>query len=108
MGQVVKSFMGIFFLSVLVLIGCGIVGAQLSSVQARNYKTAVITEISDSGCNQQVINSCIHQAKEDGYGLAVVVRENNGKRVAEVTLEYDYRIPFLNYSSKYKLRGYAV
>ncbi len=108
MGQVVKSFMGIFFLVALVLLGCGILGAQMSSVQARDYKAAVITEISDSGCNQTVIDSCISQAVSDGYGLKVILYEYDGRKMAEVTLEYDYCIPFLNYKTKHQLRGYAV
>ena len=108
MGQIIKSFMGLFFLVMLIMLGCGIIGAQLDSVQARDYKAAVITEISDSGCNQSVIESCISQAESDGYALEVVVFESNGRRMAEITLEYDYRIPFLNYRNKYQLRGYAV
>lgn len=108
MNQIIKAFTGIFFLMMLMLLGCGIVSAQMSSVYARAYKSAVVTELEDSGCSQLVIESCITQAQKDGYGLQIKVLERDGKRMAEVTLEYDYRIPFLNYTSKYKLRGYAV
>lgn len=108
MSQIIKAFTGIFFLVLLMLFGCGIVSAQMSSVYARAYKSAVVTELEDSGCSQPVIESCITQAQKDGYGLEIRVWERDGKRIAEVTLEYDYRIPILNYTSKYKLRGYAV
>lgn len=108
MSQAIKAFLGIFFLMMLMLLGCEITGAQMSSVYARDYKAAVMAEISDSGCNQNVIDSCVAQAREDGYDLDVLVWEQNGHRIAEVTLEYEYRISFLNYTNRYKLRGYAV
>lgn len=108
MGQIIKAFLGIFFLMMLMLLGCGIVQAQMSSVYARDYKAAVMAEISDSGCNQKVIDGCIEQAKRDGYELNVSVWERDEGRIAEVTLEYEYRILFLNYTNRYKLRGYAV
>ena len=108
MSQVIKAFTGIFFLLSLMLLGCGIVGAQMGSVYARDYKSAVITELGDSGCNQFVVESCMEQAKKDGYGLDIKVMERDGKRMAEVVLEYDYRIPFLNYTKRYRLKGYAI
>ncbi len=108
MSQIIKAFTGIFFLMMLMLLGCGIVSAQMSSVYARDYKSAVITELEDSGCNQFVIESCMEQAKKDGYGLDIRVLEKDGTRMAEVTLEYDYRLPFLNYTGRYQLKGYAI
>ena len=108
MSQIIKAFTGIFFFMMLMLLGCGIVGAQMSSVYARDYKSAVITELEDSGCNQFVIESCMEQAPKDGYVLDIKVMEKDGKRMAEVTLEYDYRIPFLNYTRRYQLKGYAI
>lgn len=108
MSQIIKAFTGIFFLMMLMLLGCGIISAQMSSVYARDYKSAVITELEDSGCNQFVIESCMEQAQKDGYGLDIKVIEKDGKRMAEVTLEYDYRIPFLNYAGRYQLKGYAI
>ena len=108
MSQIVKTFMGVFLLMMLLMLGCGIVSAQMESAHARDYQSAVLTELSDSGCNQKVIDSCMQQAKRDGYQLAVQVWERDGARTAEVTLGYEYRIPFLNYSRNYRLRGYAA
>lgn len=108
MGQIIKTFMGIFLVMTLLLLGCGIVSAQMESAYARDYHAAVLTELSDSGCNQKVIDSCQKQAKEDGYRLEVRRRESGGKQLAEVTLWYEYRISFLHFSKMYQLRGYAV
>lgn len=108
MGQVIKTFLGIFLLMLLLLLGCGIIGAQMESVAARNYHSAVVTELSDSGCDQSVIESCRYQAEQDGYQLKVQVCEQAGGRMAEVTLGYEYRIPMLRFHKIYQLRGYAI
>ena len=45
MGQVMKSYLGIFFLLVMGLVGIGIVAAGMEANAARNYHADVVTEI---------------------------------------------------------------
>ncbi len=108
MSQVVKAFVGIFFITMFTMLGAGIVGAQLESAYARDYKESVIAEIENSDLSQQVIDSCIAQAKKDGYDLTVQVYKKKEGKTAEVCLSYEYRIGFLNYLSKHEIWGYAV
>lgn len=108
MAQVVKSFLGLFFLLFLTVLGCGIISAQLTNSYAREFKGAVICELENSSCNQKIVSSCISQAKDKGYELQVILHENQGRRLAEVILEYKYEIPILGYKRICETRGYAV
>lgn len=124
MSQVIKAFTGVFFLMLLALLGSGIVSAQMDSAYARDYKEAVVAEIENSGCCENVMNACIVQAREDGYELTMTVYQSGEEPIVvgaeaegtimaenvemvEILLNYDYSIPFLNYMSRHSLRGYA-
>lgn len=125
MSQVVRAFTGIFFLMLLTLLGSGIIGAQLESSYARDYKEAVVAELENSGLSTTVMNACMRQARENGYELTLWIYQTGKEPVfldeeteevflteetemVEVLLNYDYSIPFLGYLSKHSLRGYAL
>lgn len=126
MSQIIKAFTGVFFLLLFVMLGSGIISAQLESARAREYKDAVVAEIENSGFNPNVMNSCIRQAGADGYQLKITVYQEGEQAVeinhagettasqfrnvtmAEVVLHYEYKIAFLNYSSSRSVRGYAI
>ncbi len=108
MSQVVKAFVGIFFIMVFTMLGTGIVGAQMESAYARDYKENVIAEIENSDLSRQVIDSCIMQAKRDGYDLKVQIYKKNEQKTAEICLAYEYRIGFLNYVSRHEIWGYVI
>ena len=110
MGQLMKSYLGIFFLLVMGLVGIGIVAAGMEANAARNYHADVVTEIECSNFSPAVIHACKAQAQEAGYGLEVesLAYDAEGKeQVAEVVLSFDYAIPILNLVSEGKVRGFA-
>lgn len=108
MGQIMKTFLGIFFLMLLALLGTGIVSAQMDSAHARDYKEMVVAELENSGCSRQVVEACVKQAKQDGYELSVSLYEEGNARSAGVCLCYEYRIPLLQYLGRQKIWGYAL
>ncbi len=127
MSQIIKAFTGMFFLLLLVLLGNGIVVAQLESAVAREYKDAVIAEIENSNFNPLVMDACIRQAEAAGYQLKITVYQEGEPalelttpsesalppvfapvKAAEVLVNYEYKIGFLNYSSWRSIRGYAI
>ncbi|MCI9527245.1 MAG: hypothetical protein HFH37_10060 [Lachnospiraceae bacterium] len=110
MGQIMKTYLGIFFLLVTGMVGIGVVTAGIQSANARNYHADVISEIECSNFNDAVISSCRQQAKEAGYELVVKTMVYNSQehtKMAEVILHYEYAIPVLNLVTDHQVRGFA-
>lgn len=110
MGQVIKTYLGLFFLLVMGLVGIGVVTAGVQSSAARNYHADVISEIENSNFNDSVIGACVQQAQDSGYDLQVKTMDYDTDghiKTAEVILGYDYAIPVLNLVTDHEIRGFA-
>lgn len=110
MGQVIKTYLGLFFILLTGLVGIGVVTAGVQSAAARNYHADVIAEIECSNFNDGVIAACKTQAQEAGYDLTVraMTYDARGKqKTAEIILTYDYAIPVLNLITEHEVRGFA-
>ena len=110
MGQVLKTYLGLFFLLIMGLVGIGVVSAGIEVTAARNYHADVISEIECSNFNAGVISACKNQAGERGYQLEVaeLVYDGEGnQRMAEIILSFEYSIPVLNLVSEHEVRGFA-
>lgn len=110
MGQVVKVYMGLFFLLLEALVGMGVVTAGVQTEAARNYHSDILEEISCSNFNEEVMEACIAQAQKVGYQVRiepVVYDETANIQLASVTLNYEYAIPVLNLFSNHEIRGMA-
>ena len=69
-----------------------------------------MAEIENSNFNQNVINSCINQARVAVYELQVTnctYDVNNDIKTAEVILTYKYEIPLFGISATKTTRGIA-
>jgi hypothetical protein len=110
LGQVIKSYLGIFFLMVTGMVGIGVVTAGIQSANARNYHADVISEIECSNFNESVLAACQQQAQAQGYSLQIKTMDydtmGHVKR-AEVILDYEYAIPVLNLVTDHQVRGFA-
>lgn len=110
MGQVIKTYLGLFFLLLMGLVGIGVVTAGVQSASARNYHADVISEIECSNFNAGVIAACRQQAQDAGYNLSVRTMNYDAEghvMTAEVILEYNYAIPILNLVTDHEVRGFA-
>ncbi len=110
MGQVIKAYLGIFFLLLVGMVGVGVIAAGIQTNAARSYHADVVSEIECSNFSPSVIDSCIRQADAAGYGLEVeefVYDASKNQRMAEVVLTFDYAIPILNLVSDHQVRGFA-
>lgn len=110
MGQVMKTYLGIFFLLLMGLVGIGVVAAGIEVSAARNYHADVVSEIECSNFNPSVIDACVQQAQDSGYQLEVadmVYDAEENERMAEVILTFDYAIPVLDLVSDHEVRGFA-
>lgn len=122
MSQIIKTFIGTFFILLLIFLGTGIISAQIDVSNAQNYKADVVAEIENSNYSPSVINACIRQAKSSSYKLSVkvyarekaavtytepAVMDTDGVEMAEVVLTYPYTITFLNSITEHSVRGYT-
>lgn len=110
MGQIMKTYLGIFFLLVTGMVGIGVITAGIQSANARNYHADVISEIECSNFNDAVVVSCRQQAQDAGYKLEVKKMVYNAQehvQIAEVILHYEYAIPVLNLLTEHQVRGFA-
>ena len=110
MGQVIKVYMGLFFLLLEALAGMGIVAAGVQTAAARDYHSDIMEEISCSNFNDGVMEACINQAKKEGYEVNIEPMVYDGEsniQLASVVLNYEYAIPVLNLFSRHEIRGMA-
>ena len=110
MGQVLKTYLGLFFLLIMGLVGIGVVAAGIEVTAARNYHADVISQVECSNFNAGVISACKNQAGERGYQLEVaeLVYDGEGnQRMAEIILSFEYSIPVLNLVSEHEVGGFA-
>ena len=78
--------------------------------EAKEYKASVIAEIENSNFNQNVMNACIRQARQEGYILEItncIYDANMDMQLAEVLLSYEYAIPILGIKEIRTTRGIA-
>lgn len=122
MSQILKAFLGMFFIMVLLFLGMGIVSAQMEVSDALDYKSDIVAELENSNYSPQVINACIRQAIANGYSIEVKTfvpgqsaktytqpnaSDTTGVVMAEIKLTYSYSIGILNMVTKHQVRGYA-
>ncbi|MEG0962424.1 MAG: hypothetical protein RSF88_06160 [Lachnospiraceae bacterium] len=110
MGQVIKSYLGFFFLLLETILGIGVISAGVDTVSAQNYHADVITEIEASNFNPGVITACKTQAQAEGYHLIITPMEydtQNNIQIAEVIMKYNYTIRAISLSSEHQIRGFA-
>lgn len=123
MPAIIKSFMGIFFFSMVVFLGIGILNYQSDVSRAKNYQRDVLRELQSSDFSPSVMNACIQEGEDMGYQVSIDVSSEDGARAtytksspaadtagvqtAYVTVDYKSRLPFLGVETAGSLRGFA-
>ena len=101
MDTIVKSFVGLFFSLVLLLLGIGIIAASVNTRNAGTFAADCVTRIENSDFSDSVITDCEEEAAERGYTLSVEVMAQEGRPEAKygsLRLEYPFRIPVVDIS----------
>ena len=110
MAQIVQFFTNIVLMLLGFFLCISIVAGVFQSVRADEYKADVIAELEDSNFNDRVISRCMSQASESGYSLKVTpcaYDVDGDLLLAEVILEYTYKVPLLGVEERKQLRGIA-
>ena len=123
MPLIIKSFMGVFFVTLVVFLGIGIINYQTDVNKATSYKQDVIEELQNSNFSPSVMNACILTGAENNYEIKIDVSLKDGSHstytnsrpaavkadveAAYVTVVYKSRLPFLGVETSNCLRGFA-
>lgn len=123
MPVIIKSFVGVFFFSLVIFLGVGIVNYQMDVNRAFGYKQDVIKELQNSDFAPSVMNACIQNGEKLNYEVSISVAFGDGSCTdygkdalaadtsdvtsAYVTVNYKSRLPFLGVETSNSLRGFA-
>jgi len=120
--EIFETWLGIFFLTILMVAGVSIVSAGIDARNADASKAAYIAEIEKSDFSSNVIEGVFDEAADDGYDVSLsVYPENAAPRVvtaghvgdtsdvymARVQLDFNYDFGLLDTVIHHQLIGYA-
>jgi len=125
METVIKTYMGLFFLMLILTTGISIVKAQNGAENARDFRTQACIQLEDSNYEARTINSLIETASENNYeleielqnaneGTYIITKSNpatieNTKNIngAVMKLKYYYELPIFTSKTEHFLYGIA-
>ncbi len=104
MDIIIKSFIGTFFLMLISVVSISFMGIELTVNTAERYARDVEKRIEYSALSPDVIEACVDEARERGYGLYVKVRETAGENgetrsYGRMELSYNIRADILSINS---------
>lgn len=128
MKEIFESFLGLFFLTLLMVGGMSVIGAGIDARNADASKTSYIAEMEDSNFSASVLQGVLLSAQDEGYILSVDLYKQDAAGVrtvaqgvtaatgvpdtsdvymAKLDLTFDYSFPLLNSVTPHQLVGYA-
>lgn len=110
MGQYFKAITIFLGLLLNALMSAGSIYASISVSNAESFKAQCINEIENSNFNDGVINGCIADATNNGYTLTVnkiILDADADTMMAEVILEYPFKIGVLHINNTHQTSGIA-
>lgn len=99
MGQIAKTYIGIFLMVLFCAVGAGVIVASINASDAEKYNADCVTAIEQHDFADSIIEACKAKAQTDGYTLEVRKLDTNNDGyidMCECILHYKYAIPFLN------------
>lgn len=100
MDIIIKSFIGTFFLMLISVVSISFLGIDITVNTAERYARDVEKRIEFSSLSPEVIEACVNEARERGYGLYVKIRETGGdngeiRSYGRMELSYNIRADIL-------------
>ncbi|HAQ51981.1 MAG TPA: hypothetical protein DCR12_04385 [Lachnospiraceae bacterium] len=107
MEQIIKTYIGMFFLIATVAIGINFIYASLVSRNANNLANNYAAKIRASNMSAKVIDACQEEIASSGgeyKKLNVdIISDKDNKNSGTMTLEYSYRLPVFGIDSTKKV-----
>ena len=109
MKQIFETYLTLFLMLMAVFTLEGIIAADIDTKNARDFKESIVDEIENSNSSPTVIAEC-RNAGNSKYTVTVDEYKDNENNtvMAEVTVSYNYSIPFLNVNKQHELKDFAV
>lgn len=128
MKEIFEAFLGLFFLTLLMVGGMSVIGAGIDARNADATKTGYIAELENSNFSASVLDGVLADANSQGYALKVDLyhQDASGNRtmsqgissaagipdtsdvyMARLDLTFDYSFSLLNTVTPHQLVGYA-
>ena len=108
MKQIFETYLTLFLMLMAVFTLEGIIAADIDIKNARDFKESIVDEIENSNFSPTVIAEC-RNAGNSKYTVTVDEYKDNENNtvMAEVTVSYNYSIPFLNVNKQHELKDFA-
>ena len=103
----VETFIGLFLLTIMVLICSNLVSADINAMTAKTVHAKYAEEIENSYFSDSVIGKCKADAAKKGYALEVEKSYLGGVQVTYIDLIYTYNVPIFNLSNDYVVHRVA-
>ncbi len=124
MSQIIKAFMGVFFILFMSVTAVGILTAYMEVMNAQDMQARIVDEIENSDFSSPVIRSCFEQAGKAVYRLDVTLFYEGGGTagcgsistvpysisavdMARVELTFPFRVSFLGINKEHTFSSYA-
>ena len=103
MEAITKTFITIFCLLLITFTASGLIIASLNASTADSFLSDAVIGIEEGNLQTSVINAYKNEAAEKGYELSAIEKDVNGDGytdIVDLTLKYQYYIPFINSNSE--------
>lgn len=107
MEQIIKTYIGLFFLIATVAIGINFIYASIVSRNANNLANDYASKIRASNMSAKVISACKEEVASSGSDYKKlnvdIISDKDNKNSGTMTLEYSYRLPVFGIDSTKKV-----
>lgn len=100
MDNLIKGFLGVFFLLLISFLGLSLVHASMNARDADTFLSASAKQISNSNYAPTVIETCKEEARQKGYRLSmetVQPKDRDRPVYGKLKLRYDFTVPILSF-----------
>lgn len=110
MDIIIKSFIGTFFLMLISITSISFIGIEVTVNTAERYARDIEKRIEYSDLDSEVIEACVNEARDRGYGLFVKIRETSDgdgeiKRYGRMEFTYTVKADILSIDSEIVIKN---
>ena len=124
MSQIMKAFLGLFFILFMMVTSVGILSAYMLVIDAQDMHARMVDEVENSNFYPEVLKECFEWADKAGYQLSITLyHENREEQVctdssmvpsktddvdsARLDLMFPFQVRFFGIESEHTIWAYA-
>ncbi len=108
MENVIKVYMGMFFILAMVALGISLLSMSIEARAADSFAADCVCKIENSNYAAPVIEACREDALNKGYDLSVETFSAGGMTptYGNLSLEYDFTVPMLGVKTRRNITSF--